>query len=219
MLIVLSMTMATQYATTKVSYSFAIVHPSNADIRFIASDKSSDDNLRVLRVSNNASGNHNLTLELGDWAPNQKKNYTAAFGIVNEEGFAVNITYINISGTDASYLDIWLHGDRDADYSGDSASSIKVVNDGSALYTASDVVWTLAAGDGTTTTMCADGSTQLNTLWDDSSHIQYSVNDANNSVNETSDFVWVGVSLDLPSDAAAATPTGTIYIHFKATTV
>ncbi len=219
MLIVLSMTMATQYATTKVSYSFAIVHPSNADIRFIASDNSSDDGLRVLRVSNNGSGTQYLTLELGDWAPNQKKNYSAAFGIVNEENFAVNITYINISGTDASYLDIWLHGDRDADYSGDSASSIKVVNDGSALYTASDVVWTLAAGDGTTTTMCADGSTQLNTLWDDSSHIQYSVNDANNSVNETSDFVWVGVSLDLPSDAAAATPTGTIYIHFKATTV
>ena len=218
MLIVLSMTMATQYATTKVSYSFAIVHPSNADIRFIASDNSSDDGLRVLRVSNNGSGTQYLTLELGDWAPNQKKNYSAAFGIVNEENFAVNITYINISGTDASYLDIWLHGDRDADYPNDG-NAVMVVQDGASLYTQNSVVWTLAAGDGTTTTMCADGSTQLNTLWDDSSHIQYSVNDANNSVNETSDFVWVGVSLDLPSDAAAATPTGTIYIHFKATTV
>lgn len=36
MLIVLSMTMATQYAVTKVGYSYSIVHPSDADIRFIA---------------------------------------------------------------------------------------------------------------------------------------------------------------------------------------
>ena len=34
MIIVLSVTMATQYATTKVGYSYSIVHPSNADIRF-----------------------------------------------------------------------------------------------------------------------------------------------------------------------------------------
>lgn len=218
MLVVLSMTMATQYATTKISYSFAIVHPSNADIRYIGSDNSSDDGLRVLRVTNNNSGSQYLTLELGDWAPNQRKNYSAAFGIVNEEPFAVNITHINITGTNATYLDIWLHGDRDADYGGDG-TSIKVVDNGVAQYTSSSVVWTLAAGDGDTSTMCADGSTQLNTLWDAASHIQYSVNDANNSVNGTSDFVWVGVSLDLPSNAGAGSPTGTIYIHFKATTI
>jgi len=218
MLIVLSMTMATQYAVTKVSYSFAIVHPSNADIRYIGSDNSSDDGNRILRVLNNASGSQYLTIELGDWAPNERKNYSAVFGIVNEEQFPVNITYINVSGTSASYLDIWLHGDRDADYSGDGAASVKVVDDGTALYDSSNVVWTLAAGDGDTSTMCADGSNQLTTPWDDTSHVRYSVNDANNSVNETSDFVWVGVSLNIPSNAAAGTPTGTIYIHFKATT-
>lgn len=218
MLVVLSMTMATQYATTKVSYSFSIVHPSNADIRFIASDNSSDDAERCLRVLVNSTASKFLTLELGDWFPNSRKNYTAAFGIVNEEGFAVNITHVNITGTNASYLDIWLHGDRDVDYAGEGAASVKVVNNGAALYTASNVVWTLAAGDGTTTTMCADGDTQLTTSWDTGGHIQYSHNNANNSVNETSDFVWVGVSLNLPSDAAAAASvTGTIYINFKAT--
>ena len=220
MLIVLSMTMATQYAVTKANYSYAIVHPSNADIRYIGSDNSSDDNQRVLRVSNNGSGTQFLTIELGDWAAKQRKNYTAAFAIINEEQFAVNITHINVSGTNPTYMDIWLHGDRDADYTADGAAVVKVVDDGVASYDANDVAWTLAAGDGTTTTMCADGDTQLTTLWDATSNIQYSINDANNSVNETSDFVWVGISLNIPSDAAAAASvTGKILIHFKASTI
>ena len=215
MIIVLSMTMATQYATTKISYSFAIVHPSEADIRFIGSDNSSDDGLRVLRVSNNASGSQYLTLELGDWAPNQMKNYTAAFGIVNEESFAVNITYINVSGTSASYLDIWLHGDRDEDF-GSDASSVKMVAAGAAQFTASSVAWTLAAGDGDVNTMNASAA-DIQTPWDGTSNVRYSIDDTD-AVNETSDFVWVGISLNLPDDAPASTPTGTIYIHFKATT-
>jgi len=219
MLVVLSMTMATQYATTRVTYSFAIVHPSESDIRYIASDNSSDDNKRVLRVNDNGTGTQFVTMELGDWMPNSDKNYTAAFGIVNEEQFAVNITYINVSGTNDSYLTMWLHGDRDADYGGDGAASVKVLDDGAALYDADDVVWTLAAGNGVSTDMSADGSTQLTTPWDSTSSIMYSHNNANNSVNETSDFVWVGISLQLPSDAGSGTtPTGTIYIHFKAET-
>jgi len=218
MIVVLSMTMATQYATTRIGYSYGIVHPSNADVRFIGSDNSSNDALRCLRVTTNASTSRYLTLELGDWFPNSMKNYTAAFGIVNEESFNITITHVNVSDEAASaYIDIWLHGDRDADYSGDGEASVKVVDGGAASYSASSSAWVLAAGDGTTTTMCADGGTQLTTLWDDSSHVQYSMNDANNSVNETSDFVWVGVSIDVPSDAAdAATATGTIYVHFKA---
>jgi hypothetical protein len=53
-----------------------------------------------------------------------EKNYTAAFGILNEKQFAVNIKCINISGHNTTYLSIWLHGDRDADYTGDSASQV-----------------------------------------------------------------------------------------------
>ena len=220
MVVVLSMTMATQYATTKISYSYGIVHPSNADVRFIGSDNSSDDAKRCLRVTTNASTSRFLTLELGDWFPNSQKNYTAAFGIINEENFNITITHVNVSDEATSaYLDIWVHGDRDADYSGDSSSSVLLVNDGAAQYTASSSAWVLAAGDGTTNTMSADGSTQLTTEWDHTSGIQYSVNDANNSVNETSDFVWFGVSLDIPSNAPdAAAASGTIYVHFKADT-
>ncbi|MEA3458072.1 MAG: hypothetical protein U9R21_05280, partial [Candidatus Thermoplasmatota archaeon] len=55
MLVVLSVAVATQYATTKVNYSYSIVHPSNADIRFVASDNSSEDGNRLLRVADNDS--------------------------------------------------------------------------------------------------------------------------------------------------------------------
>jgi hypothetical protein len=214
MLVVLSMTMATQYATTKVGYSFAIVHPSEADIRFIACDNSSDDNVRVLRVSNNNSGTQYLTIELGDWAPNQRKNYTAAFGIVNEEEFTVNITHVNVSGTNATYLDIWLSGDPTTDYTSDGAGIIKVVEDGVASYTSSNVVWTLAAGNGNTANMDGAG---ISTPWDSTAHVRYS-EDTTAATNETDDYVWVGISLDIPSTGGAGTPTGTVWIHFKSTT-
>ncbi len=65
MIIVLSVTMATQYATTKVGYSYNIVHPSNADIWFIGSDNSSDGTM-VLRVDgDNSSGSRNVKVKLG----------------------------------------------------------------------------------------------------------------------------------------------------------
>ena len=213
-IIVLSMSMATQYATTRAAYTFAIAHPSDADIRFIASDNSSADQKRVLRVENNNSGTRFLTISLGSWMPDSRKNYTAAFGIVNEEQFHVNITHINISGTNASFLTIWLHGDRDADYTTDGAGAVKVVDDGNALYSSSDQVWTLAPGDGDSDTM--DGS-NLETPWDDTSGIRYSHDDTD-ATNKTDDYVWVGISLDVDQYAQEQTATGTIYIHFKSET-
>jgi hypothetical protein len=217
MLIVLSMTMATQYATTRATFSFTIVHPSDADIRFIGSDNSSGDNMRVLRVTNNATTDEKfVTLELGSWMPSSQKNYTAAFGIVNEEQLPVNISYINVSGDNTSFLTIWLHHDRDADYTGDVADQQVKVFDGNndALYTANDVVWTLGAGNGDSSD-CDAG----NTVWDDTAGVRYSESDTD-ATNETDDFVWVGISLDIPSDewTDGAASTGTIYIHFKSTT-
>jgi hypothetical protein len=220
MLIVLSMTMATQYATTKVSYSFAIVHPSNADIRFIASDNSSDDGVRCLRVNVNSSGTQFVTLELGDFQPNSQKNYTAAFGVVNEEPFYVNLTHVTVSGTNASYLDIWVHDDRDALFLGNDTHQQMVVNDGVALFGDSDTVWTLADGDGDVETMDDDftGGGTIVTQWDTTANVQFSESDTD-AANCTSDFVWIGVSLDIKSDAAlVASATGTIELHFKAST-
>jgi len=220
MVVVLSMITATQYATTYIDYSFAIVHPSNADIRFIGSDNTSDDLVRVLRVINNDSGSQFLTAELGEFPVGSWRNYTAAFGIVNEENFSVNISHINLTGTNTDMLTFWLHYDRDADYTGDAANQqVKVVDHGTTLYDVTDEVWTLGPGDGDTSTMSMDGSTQLTTPWDNLGHVRYSRNDANNSVNETSDFVWVGINLDIPEDASISDDVnGTIYVNFKATT-
>ena len=131
MVIVLSVTMATQYATTKVGYSYSIVHPSNADIRFIASDNATD-GIMILRVSgNNDSGARALTLKLGgNWTENFNKTYTAAFGIVNEENLSVNITYINVSTTTGlDYMQIWVHGDRDL-IAGSDGTSVMVWDKG-----------------------------------------------------------------------------------------
>jgi hypothetical protein len=216
MIIVLSMTLATQYATTRITYSFTIVHPSDSDIRYIGSDNSSADALRVLRVTDNSSNDKYATIELGSWMPDSEINYTAAFGIVNEEQFPVNITYINISGDNTSFFTIWLHNDRDADYTGDTANQQVKVWDGSngAVYNANSVVWTLGAGNGDSSD-CDAGDTN----WDDTSGVRFSLSDTD-ATNETSDFVWVGISLDIPSGewTAASASTGTIYIHFKSTT-
>ncbi len=224
MLVVLSMTMATQYAQTKISFSFTIVHPSNADIRFIGSDNCSDDGTRCLRVINNGTANVFLSLKLGELAPNSTYNYTAAFGIVNEENFTVNITYFSMAGDNISYFDVWVHGDRDEDYpdAGDDGTRVKVIEDGEAIGSASSCVWQLHAGDGNEATMCADPDdtlpTQLDTMWDETGHIRFSRNDVNVSENGTSDFVWVGISINVPADAALQTTGGTLICHFESTT-
>ena len=50
MLVVLSLTMTTHYATTEVNYSFTIVHPSDSDIRYIGSDNPSGSNKQRKRI-------------------------------------------------------------------------------------------------------------------------------------------------------------------------
>lgn len=213
-IIVLSMTMATQYATIKGTYSFAIVHPSNADIRFIGSDNSSGDSMRVLRVVNNNSGSQYVTIDLGSWMPNSQKNYTAAFGIVNEETQKVNITYVNVSGVNASYLDIWLHGNRSTDAWSDSGA-VRVVSGGTAVFSDNSNAWVLGAGDANEGTM---NLSTLTTPWDETSHVRYNTNDTLYAINQTSDFVWVQISLNIPTTAPLQTATGTIEFHFKAST-
>jgi hypothetical protein len=213
MLVVLSMTMATQYATTKVGYSYSIVHPSESDIRFIGSDNGSGG--RILRVDGtNASGDQDVIIALGNWMPGSIKNYTAAFGIVNEELMQVNITHINVSGTGANYFNIWLHGDRSADVSTDATTAVQVVSAGTALYNSSHEVWKLGAGDGVTSTMNAS-SEDIYLTWDADAHVMYSTNDTD-ATNGTSDFVWVQVSLDIPAGASASSYSGYIWVHFRA---
>ena len=220
MLVILSMTMATQYVTTKVDFTYTLVHPSNADIRFIASDNSTDGKM-VLRVSgDNSSGNRALQVRLGgNWSENYNKTYTAAFGIVNEENISVTISHVNVStyagATD--YLHIWLHGDRDARQE-DDGTSVCVWNKGSVGFGATDSVWVLGAGNGNAWDMNTHANPTISTRWNETAHVRYSLSDVN-AVNSTDDYVWVQISLDIPSGATAGTYAGLIWVHFRATTI
>ena len=217
MVIILSVTIATQYATTKVGYSYSIVHPSNADIRFIGSDNSSD-GIMVLRVDgDNSSGSRNVKVKLGgNWTENYNKTYTAAFGIVNEERFNVTITHINVSTEAGSdYLQIWLHGDRDA-IAGSDGTSVMVRNKASLGFDASSSAWALGTGNQNAENMNTGGAA-INTPWNETAHVRYSLSDVD-AVNGTDDYVWVQISLDIPDGAASGAQSGLVWIHFKATT-
>ena len=73
--IILNMLIATQYATTKIGYEYYIVHPSDANIRYIGSDNSSD-SIRVLRVIDSNTTNVGVKLRLGgNFTTNQLKTY------------------------------------------------------------------------------------------------------------------------------------------------
>ena len=229
MLIVLSMTMATQYVTTKVGYSYGIVHPSESDIRFIGSDNSSDQ-IRVLRMT---GANTTSALELrlgGNISANQNKTYTCAFGIVNEENYAVNITHINVSseGTGADYMQIWLHGNRTAQKESDPSAvkmwdGVGAGGGGSQGYGNASNVWVLAAGNNDPSNMCDNhnengAAPQIDTPWDEQALVRYSTNTVNDSMSGVSDFVWVQISINAAADAdTTATYTGTIFIFTEAT--
>ena len=223
---------ATQYATTKVSFQYAIVHPSNADIRFVGSDNSSADGLRVLRVSGDNGSNAKIGLEFGNWSANMNTTYTAAFAIVNEEGFAVNITHVTVTNTSGTsdYMQVWLHGNGSLMAENDP-TSVFVYNNGSALKTASSVSWQFAKGDGDVSTMypdISDGATMISTGWDESAHVRYTQNlsggndDAfpvgsnGRTLNNASDFVWVQISINVPAGAVGGPHAGTIEVHFAA---
>ena len=48
------------------------------------------------------------------YSSNMVRTFSAAFALVNEENYPVNITHINISSANHTYIKIWLHGNRTA---------------------------------------------------------------------------------------------------------
>lgn len=215
MLIVLSMTMATQFATTKMTYSYNLVHQSNADIRFIGSDNASD-GILILRVDgDNTSGNRNLKLTFGlNLTENQNKTYTAAFGIVNEERFPIYLTNITVVSSPADYMLVWAHADRDKN----TGSKTPLWNKGPiAGETTASNTWLLAAGDQNMSNMSISGGNAAPTPWDAAAHVRESYCDTD-AINGTSDFVWIMVSFNIPDGAAAGAYTGSIYVNFRSTT-
>ena len=221
--LVSSMIFASQYATIKSGYDFYIVHPSDADIRYIGNDNSSADGICVLRVAGNNVTTATLVLELGDWSVEWNKTYTAAFGIVNEEPFAVNITDLafTVTGGTYSYLQVWLHGNGSL-RAEDDPTSVFMYDNGTVINDSSTVAWTLGAGDGNPNNI-STGSVSINTPWNDDAHVRYSTTDhtaygvgmAGRTVTNASDYVWVQISVVAES---ASTHTGIIQPNFQADT-
>lgn len=216
-----TMVVATQFAVTRVGYDFTVVHPSNADIRLIGSDNSSD-NIRLLRVIGTNTTDVVLQLAFGNYSMGQENYYSAAFAIVNEENYPVNITYINVYSTNWTCMHIWLHGDRDqnANSSLTDNSSILMFANNTISHPGNHSAWTLATGDRNASTMCSNTTDRANhtipTPWDPTAHVRYSRNNTNASSN-LSDFVWVQIEINIPSWIDALTVhTGTIYVHLEA---
>jgi len=219
--LIINIVIATQYAVTKVGYEYYIVHPSNADIRYIGSDNSSD-NIRVLRIDGSNTSNVKVKLAFGNLSTNQTYYYSAAFGIVNEEKYPLRVTHINVSSINTTYLKIWLHGNRtaNANSTANDNSTVLMWDSEAIVNTSNTTAWILAAGNKNPNNMCYNVSDRtncsVNTTWDETAHIRYSLNDSN-AVSNVSDFVWVQVAVSVPDSVdRLGYYSGTIWIHFEA---
>jgi hypothetical protein len=218
------MILATQYAVTIVGYEFYIMHPSDANIRYIGSDNSSD-GIRVLRIVGSNTTNVGVKLQLGkNVSTNQIYIFSAAFGIVNEEEYILNITHINVTSTSYTYMRIWLHGDRDANANSTVTdnSTVLMWNNDTQVNASNTTAWTLAPGNSNSNEMCSNVSDSANntidTPWDETAHVRYSLNNTN-AVSGISDFVWIQIELHIPATADhLGAHSGFIWIHFAADT-
>ena len=228
--VIVNMAIATQYSVTQIGYEYYLVHPCDADIRYIGSDNTTGG--RILRIDG-TNDTASLKLVFGTWSTGTNKMYSAVFGIVNEEQYPVNIMYINVSSQSHTYLKIWLHGDRDANANSTSndPTTVLMYDNGTIVNASNTAAWILAAGNDDPGDMCSNVSDRTNystnTSWDETSHVRYSLNDSNaygvgmmgrNSSN-ASDFVWVQIAIDIPNEVnASGLHTGTMWIHFEADT-
>ncbi len=206
-MVAVSAVVATQYARAELGYTYNINHPSNGFIRFVGGDNATD-GIRVLRAN---AGNTSLQLDFGELTAGINKTYTAAFAIVNEENFSVDIKDIELTTTSgADYLQIWLHGDPTAQSGG-----VFMWDKGTDETPADGTAWTLATGNSDPSNM--DG-TNIATGWDTTAQVRYT-EDTTVAVSGTDDYVWVQISIDIPSSPDNFNAhTGTITFDFEATT-
>lgn len=217
----MNMIIATQYVVTRVEYEYYILHPCDANIRFLGSDNSSD-GIRILRIIGSNVTNVGVKLRLGgNFSPQQTVYYSAAFGLVNEENFPINITHINISSLNATYLKIWLHGDRDmnANDTATDPSSVFMWDNNTLVNATNTTAWTLAPGNRDPNNMCYNVSDRancsINTTWDETAHVRYSINNTN-AVSNISDFVWIQVAIAIPDVVdSLGLHSGTIWIYLE----
>lgn len=202
---VLSAAVATQYARITIGYEFGVVHPSDGLIRFVALDNATD-GYRLLRVRNNGT-TMTMNLSFGDIPKGMNKTYSAAFAIVNEESFSVNITGVTVSGDETDAVRIWLHSNADMDATQDT--SVMLWNGGAVAG-----YWILGSGNNDSTNM--DGM-NVQTPWDSNSYVRYAASKPT-ATNGNDDFVWVQISIDTNQVDSKGNYNGIIEFHFKAET-
>ena len=204
-LVALSTVAATQFATSDIGYEYGIVSASDSNVRFIGHDYGYDGTLVLRADSTSGDG---LTLDLGDVARGQKVWYTSAFGIVNEEALALNITAVTATGTGADYMQIYLHNNANTKAESDSGTLIWDKTSGAQSFT-----WALAAGDNDASDM--DGTTgDISTPVDTSANVRALTDPDAADDAEDEDHVWVQIILDIPESASNAQLTGTITFSF-----
>jgi len=219
LLVVLTMAIGTQFAVSGVENEYFIIPSVDYGIRYIGSDNSSD-GIKVIRADKNKP-NENFKLVLGNVTAGSEFVYSAAFGIVNEENYCINITHMEISSSKSTYLKIWLHGDRDANANNlsNDPTSVLMYDNGTIVNESDTIAWTLASGDNNANTICCnvtDGDKYtIITDWDEFADVSYSLNDTN-ATSGISDFVWVQIELNIPRSVDyAGEHAGIIYIHYE----
>jgi len=222
---------ATQYATIQVSYSYSI-NTRYSNIQLMAGDGSAVSDGYVLT---NTSGVYSVNL--GKWAINAKKTYSAAFAIVNmEKNVELRVTKIEFASgsTGTNYISINLH--KNMAKSGTTiapAADQEVAADTKAYVTAgvsadhSADGWVLAkAPDNYDTGTPAmpylyNTGQQASATWDSTNNVwkrDTSHSDATgltNAPGSAASFVWVEIVIDA-TGATEADYSGTIVIMFKA---
>ncbi|MEM4258220.1 MAG: hypothetical protein QXL17_03595, partial [Candidatus Thermoplasmatota archaeon] len=170
--------------------------------------------ITVLRLAGSNGTNAALKLHFGgNFSAGYNKTYTAAFAIVNEELFRVNITRINVStSTGDACLQIWLHKNRTKTVEQDSGSVFMWDKTVSKAPTAS-AAWVLGPGNANPTDINGNKGT---TPWNNN-QVRFTKYN-NDAINGTTDFVWVQVSIDVPFSPTGGAHTGLIWIHFQANT-
>ena len=223
LLVICTMVVATQYARTDIGYQYVIVHPSDAEIRYIGSDNASD-GVRMIRVTGDNNTNIAVSLHLGNQSTGTVNYYSAAFGIVNEQDYPLILTHINVTSDNDTYLRIWVHGNRTANAEDPltDPDSVYMYNNGTLVNTSNTTAWILAPGDKNASTMCSNTSDRTNntiiTPWDDTAHVRYSVNNSI-AVSNVSDYMWVQIAVEIPPNFDfLGAHTGTIWIYFESDT-
>ncbi|MDI6708824.1 MAG: hypothetical protein QME47_07065 [Candidatus Thermoplasmatota archaeon] len=176
-------------------------------VQFMACDYATTGSLVIQNES------YSYRLKLGSWAANTTKTYPAAFAIVNPHNISITIRKLEVKGALSQYVRVYLHKNYTRPCNSSlvtiAASGCEQAGDYQKYYEGYSIeydgssAWKLSAGWGYNATKCltyGNSTSRANAsffenvwFYDESYH--------NLADNDTANFVWVEVSIAVPSDA------------------